>query len=108
MGIPSGSHHILKKCREFRRAAKDKTDTAYDFLGSRKDWKKISDSVWENFQNDWLPNCNYVTNIPAKNNMPPFSPRHLIYIGSLNTEAVASLSWNGGVFVVNSELITAA
>ena len=35
LGIPIGSHHLIEKCGEFRRAAKEGLDTAFDFLGPR-------------------------------------------------------------------------
>jgi len=48
LGIPLGSHHIIKQCEKFRRAVKDWLDTAFDFLGPQRHWEKVSDEVWEN------------------------------------------------------------
>ena len=36
LGIPIGSHHILEKCGEFRRSAKEGLDTAFNFLGPKR------------------------------------------------------------------------
>ena len=66
LGLPQGSHHILKKCGKFRRAAKEGLDTAFDFLGPRRSWKKVSLEVWEQFRNEWLPNSPNVTDVPSK------------------------------------------
>ena len=66
LGLPLGSSHILRKCGDLRRAAKDGLDTAYDFLGPRKNWKKVSDDVWERFRHEWLPSCHYITDVPSK------------------------------------------
>jgi hypothetical protein len=65
LAIPLGSHHLLKKCRKYRIAAKDWLNTAFDFLGPKRHWAKVPDEIWGKFRHDWLPNCPYVSNVPA-------------------------------------------
>lgn len=66
LGVPEGSHHILKKCGKFRTAAKEGLENAYDFLGPRKSWEKVKQDVWDRFRHEWLPNCQYISNVPNK------------------------------------------
>ena len=66
LGLPPGSHRQLVKCRELRTAAMVGLDSAFDFVGPKRCWRKVSNDVWDRFRHVWLSNSPYVTHIPLK------------------------------------------
>jgi len=66
LGLPLGSHHLLRQCRENRVQSKE--EGQYNFLGPVPQRRtKVSDETWDELRNEWLPNHQNVSDTPTKN-----------------------------------------
>ena len=64
LGVPSGSHHILRQCRDNRVQSKE--GGQHNFLGpAPKRRSKVSNENWEELRNEWLPDHANVKENPS-------------------------------------------
>ena len=64
LGLPAGSHHLLKQCRKNRLSTR--LDGVFNLLGPRRKWTKVPLEVWHEIRTVWLPSCKEVKSIPPK------------------------------------------
>ena len=67
-----------------RIAAKEDLDDGFQFLGQSKSYTKVGHEVIEQLRCEWIPNCKYIKEIPAKN--------ETVYARDANGESTCRMS----------------